>query len=59
MIRKRKVVKFMKCYSVKHKDKRVQLASSSGGAFTALSDVILSLSGKESGGRGKTTIQLI
>ena len=50
MIRKRKVVKFMKCYSVKHKDKRIQLESSSGGAFTALSDVILSHLGKIIGG---------
>lgn len=36
----------MEYYSVKHKNKKIQMASSSGGAFTALSDVILSLSGK-------------
>ena len=40
----------MKCYSVKHKNKKIQMVSSSGGAFTALSDVILSLSGKIVGG---------
>lgn len=37
-------------YSVKHKDRDVQRSSSSGGAFTALSDVILSHSGKIIGG---------
>jgi len=47
----------MKYYSVKHKNKKIQLASSSGGAFTVLSDVILSLSGKIIG--GDTTIFLI
>ena len=36
----------MEVYSVKHKNKNIQLASSSGGAFTALSDEILSMDGK-------------
>ena len=40
----------MKFYSVKHKNNQIQKVSSSGGAFTALSDVILSQGGKIIGG---------
>lgn len=36
----------MKCYSAKHINKQIRAESSSGGAFTALSDVILSHAGK-------------
>ena len=36
----------MEVYSVKHKNKKIQLSSSSRGAFVALSDEILFMDGK-------------
>lgn len=40
----------MKFYSVKHKNNLIQASSSSGGAFTAISDVILAHGGLIIGG---------
>lgn len=37
-------------YSVKHKDRNVQISSSSGGAFSAISDVVLEQGGIVMGG---------
>lgn len=37
-------------YSVKHKDRDVQISSSSGGAFSAISDVVLEQGGIVIGG---------
>lgn len=41
----------MAFYSVKHKEKEIQKISSSGGAFTALSEVILSMGGVIAGAK--------